>query len=315
MRKLLLAVPSVFFIILFFQAPEVSLLQNGEVTVDSLQRSFVFHLPNDVTAHPGLLFVIHGSQMSAREMRYVTGRQFERGHGLIVVYPQGYHGYWNDCRKSATYEAKTRKIDDIAFFKKMIAWFAEKYAIDSTHVFATGLSNGGHMVYKLGLEMPESFRGLAAISASMPVETNDDCTDSHMPVSMLVMNGTADPLSPYNGGAFIALDTMRRGTVVSTDSTIAHWLEVDRCDTVSRVEYHYPDLDPSDSSTAVSYTYSNSTTGRKVELLKIVNGGHLVPNSGFDRWPNAVGNVNRDINSPVLILDFFAGLDSAAGRK
>jgi polyhydroxybutyrate depolymerase len=315
MKGLPLAAPAVFFLVFFLQTPEVSLLQNGEVTVDSLQRTFVFHLPTESTPHPGVLFVIHGSQMSAREMRYVTGRQFERGHGVIAVYPQGYHGYWNDCRKRATYDAKTKGIDDIAFFKKMIAWFAEKYAIDTTHVFATGLSNGGHMVYKLGLEMPASFKGLAAISASMPVETNDDCTDTHKPVSMLVMNGTADPLSPYTGGEFTSLDTMHRGAVLSTDATITHWLETDGCDTASRSEYHFPDLDPSDSSTVVSYTYSSLTTGRKVELLKIINGGHLVPNSGFDRWPKAVGNVNRDINSPVIILDFFAGLDSTAGRK
>lgn len=280
--------------------------------IDSLERRFSFHVPENLKPHPKLLFVLHASAMTARGMEAVTGRLFDSladaNKDFIVVYPQGYHGYWDDCRKSATYEAKTQNIKDTEFFSRMISYFSQQYGIDTGRVFAMGYSNGAQMCFRLAEEKPGMFRGLAAVSANLPVETNNSCIESGKPVSMLIMNGTSDPLNPYNGGTFGDEDRDHRGAVLSTDQTLHYWLGLSRCDTNSMTTFNFPDVDKEDNSTAVKYDYSCPSTGKDIVLVKILNGGHLVPNPDFNSWPKSLGNVNGDINAPVIIWDYFSGL-------
>ena len=264
--------------------------EKGIVQVDNLNREFYYHIPDGVSAHPRLIFVIHGSGATPGIMKISTGHEFDKladeSKDAIIVYPAGYHRYWNDCRKSATYDPKKMNLDDVGFFGKMIGYFKEHYNIDTTQVFALGHSLGGHMCYKLAKEKPQWFRGVAAISASLPVAENDDCYDMHLPISVLVMNGTSDPINPYTGGEVIGLNG---------------------CDTTPTV-LKFPDIDATDQSTAMSYLYRNPVTHRQVELVKIINGGHIIPNPGFQLWPGSLGTVNKDIDAPRVIWDFFRQL-------
>jgi polyhydroxybutyrate depolymerase len=52
----------------------------------------------------------------------------------------------------------------------------------------------------LALEMPDTFAALAAVAANLPIEANLDCQPSQRPVSIAILNGTNDPINPYNGG-------------------------------------------------------------------------------------------------------------------
>ncbi len=287
-------------------------LQAGSVKVDTMKREFYYYVPETISQHPDLVFVIHGSGMRARAMKLITGDQFEKiadsTKNVIFVYPQGYLKYWNDCRKSASYDTKLRHVNDVGFFVKMIDFFSGTCHINPKEVFAIGYSNGGQMCYKLAEEKPELFKGFAAISANMPVPTNNDCYQRKRPVSMLVMNGTSDPINPYNGGAIILPDGKDRGTVVSTDHTIAYWMGLDKCDTTLKTIHPFPDINKSDSSVAIEEDYQCPVTNKKVTLLKIINGGHTIANPGFDFWPKVLGKVNKDINAPEIIFDYFMSL-------
>jgi polyhydroxybutyrate depolymerase len=286
-------------------------LEKSIVRVDSLNREFYYHVPDHVNAHPRLIFVIHGSGATPAIMQISTGHEFDQladeSKDAIIVYPAGFNKYWNDCRKSATYDPKKMNLNDVGFFGEMINYFKEHYNIDTTQVFALGHSLGGHICYKLAKEKPQWFRGVAAISASLPVDANDDCYDMHQPVSVLVMNGTSDPINPYAGGEVIVGDGQKRGAVLSTAETIRYWVNDNGCDTLPKV-FSFPDTDTSDHSSAVSYLYQNPSTHRQVELVKIINGGHIVPNPGFQLWPKSLGTVNKDIDAPKVIWDFFGQL-------
>jgi len=316
MKKALLAVAIVISALVLiaayvFQFNPFNRPQHVELFVGNLQREFYYHAPKGVSEKPQLIFVLHGSTGTPEVAQLSTGHQFDKladeSKDAIIVYPAGYHKYWNDCRKVATYDAKKQNIDDVAFFGKMIAYFKERYHIDTARVFAVGHSNGGHMCYKLAKEKPEWFKGVAAISASLPVDENNDCYDAHQPVSVLVMNGTSDPINPFNGGEVVAGDGQKRGAVRSTDQTIQYWIENDSCNAAPTIT-NFPDLDASDNSTAAAYLYQNAMTGKQVELVKITNGGHVIPNPTFSLWPKSLGNVNKDINAPKIIWDFFKGL-------
>ena len=73
--------------------------------------------------------------------------------------------------------------------------------VDRERVFATGVSRGGHMAFRLALEAPSRFRAVAAAGANVPVPENFKCTTAGQGTSsVIIMNGTKDPINPFEGG-------------------------------------------------------------------------------------------------------------------
>src|SRR5258706_8496956 len=143
-----------------FRQPALSgKFQHETIAAGQRQRSFSFYLPRAATKTPALIFVLHGSYGDGARMRKVSHFQFDllaEHEGFIVVYPDGYKGFWNDCRKSADYAANVENIDDPAFFRAMVAFFVERFHADPARVYALGVSNGGHMDYRLGAAMSQN---------------------------------------------------------------------------------------------------------------------------------------------------------------
>jgi polyhydroxybutyrate depolymerase len=194
----------------------------------------------------------------------------------MVVYPDGYKRYWNECRKLSPAEANQLDINEQAFFSAMITYFEKRYRIDPAHVFAVGTSGGGHMVYKLALTMPATFRAVTAIIANLPDTSNLDCTPSGKPVAMMIVNGTLDPVNPYNGGPVILGKNMNMGEVRSTDRTLAYWADLARYQGKPAQET-LPDVDPADGKTIERYTYKEQGKP-EIVLLKVIGGKHDYPN-------------------------------------
>jgi polyhydroxybutyrate depolymerase len=91
------------------------------IKIDNIFRSYEAYIPNDIVKQPKLVFVLHGSTMTTKQMLNVTGSQFNSeqnpSKNRIVVYPQGFENYWNDCRKSATYKANLLNLSEVDFLK------------------------------------------------------------------------------------------------------------------------------------------------------------------------------------------------------
>jgi polyhydroxybutyrate depolymerase len=210
--------------------PESGTIKHQSLNIDGLQRSFQYYLPEAHTPSALLVFALHGSMGSSNDMRWQTGFGFEHiaatDKNLIVVYPNGFERHWNDCRATASYSANTQNIDDIAFFKEMITYFTEIHGINPDAVFATGVSNGGHMSYKLAMEMPEQITAIAPIVANIPVTENLDCTPKQQPMSVTIFNGMQDPVNPFEGGKVVLFGNDSRGTVMSSSESINYWLNL-----------------------------------------------------------------------------------------
>ncbi|MCG2460227.1 prolyl oligopeptidase family serine peptidase [Flavobacteriaceae bacterium F89] len=288
-------------------------VKTDSIKMDNIFRSYTYYVPKDIKKSSKLIFILHGSTMKSSLMITATGYQFNRHANTskdeIIVYPQGFETYWNDCRKSATYSANLLNLNEAGFFKAVIAKFYTDYGIDTSQVFVTGFSNGGHMVYKLAMENPALFKGFAAISASLPVESNNDCVSKNQPVSILIANGTTDSISPFNGGTVLAGDGKNRGDVAPTFNSVQYFKDLMKCGEIIETKKGLPDTDKEDSSTVNVYDYRCKNQGKRIELIEIVNGGHIFPNPTFDQWPKSLGNVNKDVNLPELILNFFNSLE------
>lgn len=252
-----------------------SRLTHDSLRIDGHFRSFHFYKPSG--KKESLLFVMHGSGGNGIGMSERTKKLEERSasDNFLVVYPDGYKRFWNECRKVATTEANEINIDEVAFFEAMINYFKKNYGIRDSQVFAMGTSGGGHMAYKLGLLAPNKFKAIAAIIANLPDQPNMDCTESKIALPIMIINGTADPVNPYAGG-MMNTGNFKAGTVRSTDDTFHYWAALAGYNG-NPVKQTLPDTDPSDGKTIEQYTFK--TKGKpEVVLLKVIGGKHDYPN-------------------------------------
>jgi len=249
-------------------------LITDSLLIDGHYRVFHFNEPSKKGA--SLIFALHGSGGNAQQMirRAAALEAAAPGENLAIVYPEGYKTYWNECRKFATTVSNLENIDENTFFSRMIAYFKSRYGINDKRVFAIGFSGGGHMAYKLALTMPGQFRAVTAIVANLPDTSNLDCIEARKPVAVMIVNGTADPVNPYNGGE-IKSAGLTLGYVRSTGQTLQYWATLDGYDRQPAYK-SFPDKDTSDDVTIEQYTY-RSKRHPEVILFKVINGKHEFP--------------------------------------
>lgn len=236
-----------------------------------------FHFVKASKPNASLIFILHGSGGSGTDARPGARKLEEKAdeENLLLVYPDGYKRYWNECRKTANSVANQENINENAFFEEMINYFDRKYLINTKQVFAIGTSGGGHMAYKLALTMPEKMRAITALIANLPDTNNLDCPEKRLAVPVLIVNGTDDTVNPYNGGEVIT-GKISMGFVRSTQRTFQYWATLAGY-TQAPVKTLLPDTDPTDHKTIEQYTY-RAKGKPEVTLLKVIGGHHDYPN-------------------------------------
>jgi polyhydroxybutyrate depolymerase len=265
------------FALLLFVASFITKAQilDDSLLIEGHRRSF--HFLKSPKTKASLVFVLHGSGGNGIQMRARANslEGIALTENILLVYPDGYKKYWNECRKTANSAANLENINENAFFEAMIGYFKERYQINEKQVFAVGTSGGGHMAYKLALTMPERFRAITALIANLPDTNNIDCEEKRRAIPVMIVNGTADKTNPYEGGEVIT-NNISLGLVRSTDRTFAYWSSMAGYKGKPQMQ-NLPDIDPKDGKTIEKYTFK---TKRKPEvtLLKVINGKHDYPN-------------------------------------
>jgi polyhydroxybutyrate depolymerase len=279
-------------------------VEHGTLRVGDRTRSFGYYAPAPLPPNPPLVIAMHPSGERGDAFRWQTGYSFDRladAHGFVVVYPDGYEGHWNTCRKVGSDSAHKLHVDDIAFVRALIDHFHSTHGIDRGRVFATGHSNGGQMSYRLALEMPDEVRAVAAISAALPVPENLDCRESGKAVPVLVMNGTRDPINPYDGGRVTIFGFSDRGDVRSSVSTATYFASLGALAASPNTER----LPGEDAGLWVERSTWGSPATLEVVLDTIHGGGHVVP-QGVSRYPRILGPTDSAFDGPAEIWAFFA---------
>jgi polyhydroxybutyrate depolymerase len=296
-----------FVVVPMIEPPQLSgSFLSQEIEVDELTRSFHYYVPAELGPGSVVVFAFHGSRGDGRMMRRGLHFEFDRladEHGMVVVYPDGYRNHWNDCRKAGTYDANLKNIDDLGFFRAMLAFLQEEYRVDPAQVFAVGISNGGQMAYRLALETPELIRGAVAIAASMPADQNLSCEPANQAVAMMIINGSEDSINPFEGGEVTLLGPWgTRGEVISSEKSAQYWAALAGYSN-EPFEHRYPDAVPEDDSVAIHSVWSGE--GRpEVGLIAVYGGGHTIPHPVAES-PRFLGTVNRDFIAADEIWRFF----------
>ena len=177
------------------------------------------------------------------------------------------------------------------------------YGIDPRRVYATGISNGGFMSVRLAMELSEKIAAVAPVTAQLSKALKD--RTPKLPISIMIVNGTKDPLVPFEGGHVRLFRFGRsRGEILSTAATAEHFRRHNGCDKTPK-KSGVPDKDPNDGTTVEVEKYAGCKNGAEVILVKVIGGGHTWPGGMQYLKPRIIGAVCRDINASELILDFF----------
>jgi polyhydroxybutyrate depolymerase len=277
------------------------------IAIDGVRRSFSARLA-DVKPAP-LVIVLHGNTQTGGDMASRTSwpAVAKREH-FNVLFPDGLSRAWADLRSNERRAGRTppEGTDDVAFIAKLVEKYVGDGTADPRRVYVTGLSNGGAMTMTLACKRADLFAAAASVIMDFTDEFASACQPSR-PVPMLMMNGTADPLIPYEGG---------RGTsryavdgFWSAEKTIAFWRKVNGCEEYDAGATDLADKDPNDQST-VTLISSRCPAGRDAVLYRINDGGHRMPggfpDSRFVRLVNFIfGPQNHDIDGAEVIWAFF----------
>lgn len=316
-KKLLLLFVALFLIVggvsrYLFVVPDIEppplsgTLENHRLEIDGIDRSFDFYVPAELPHNAPVILALHPSQGDGMRMRRATAYVFDRladEHGFIVAYPDGYERHWNDCRSAGSYAANQLDIDDIQFLRMLLAYLETEYAVDADSVLAFGLSNGGHMSYRLALEASGGVTAAAAIAAGMPAKENMDCAPAGEAVAMLIVNGTDDPINPYDGGEVALFGRFgSRGQVESSLDSARYWAAL-AGHTHEPMQLRLPDTVPEDESVAMLMAWSGAG-GPDVSLITVYGGGHTIPHPTA-RFPRIFGRVNQDFSAAEEAWRFF----------
>ncbi|OHD65713.1 MAG: hypothetical protein A2176_13850 [Spirochaetes bacterium RBG_13_51_14] len=282
-----------------------------KITVDQGGRSrhSLLHIPLQTASCPcPLLIVLHGGGGTPRGMAGLTKNRFNELAdiaGFYVAYPEGLKRSWNDFRNDTSSYAHEKKIDDVGFISGLIDRLAAEYPIDKGRVFVTGISNGGFMSFRLACELSGKIRGIAAVTATHPVDQEKNCAPSR-PMNVLIINGTTDPIVHYNGGE-VTLMGAGRGSILSTDDTVRFWVRFNRCQGGPETQ-DLPDRDPRDRTRVRRLSYGPCGAGTRVVLYRVENGGHTWPGGVRYLFTGIIGHTSRDINACDEIWEFFSGI-------
>lgn len=288
-------------------ASSAGMARAENIDIGGVARTYLTQFPE--TKPAPLVIVLHGNTQTGADMRTRTSWSLVASRERFgVIYPDGLNRAWADLRPDTSRAGRPPPAgtDDVAFIVGLIKKHVADGKIDPKRVYVTGLSNGGAMTMTLVCAHPELFAAAASVIMNLTDEFAAACHPSQ-PVPVLMMNGTADPLIPYEGGkgaSHYAVDGFW-----STPATLAFWRRINGCESEDAAAIDLGDRDP-DDQTRVTRIDSHCPPGRDVVLYRVNGGGHRMPGAFSDaRFPRIatafLGPQNHDIDGAETIWTFF----------
>jgi polyhydroxybutyrate depolymerase len=275
------------------------------IKVGTLDRRSLVYIPRgyDAARPTPVVVVFHGGGGNPESMVAFSGLNDRADEaGFIVAYPYGTGRLPN---RLLTFNggnccgyAMDNNIDDVGFTRATLDDLASVANVDANRVYATGMSNGGIMAYRVASELADRFAAIAPVGGPMGTQT---CNPSR-PVAVMHFHGTADAQAPFNGGQGKgnALTNVRP-VFLSVQHSLAQWIKANGCAQAPEV-VQLPDA-AADGMTVTRKTWGGGKDGAEVVLIEITGGGHTWP--GREPPLEMLGASTKDISANDLMWEFF----------
>ena len=284
-----------------------NIVHDGKRRFFNVRIPYKINLPTsyDPSETYPLVFVFHGGGGNGKNIEDTTNfTQKAIEEKFIVVYPYGtgllkkLFLTWN-CGFCCGY-ALRKDIDDVGFIRSLYEHIENEYSINPNMVYATGISNGGIMSYRMGAELSDIFAAIAPVAAQIGGQATEDdeiwqIPEPDYPVSVIAFNGMNDTRVPYYGGRPLN-GSAHVYSWLSTNESISFWVEHNGCNTT-------PEQNVSESGNIIIDTYGEGLNGTEVRLVTIVDGTHSWP-GGKKGWKNGP-EPTKEINTTDMIWEFF----------
>ncbi len=231
----------------------------SEVTVLSggVQRTAFLYVPPAAAGQRlPLLVGLHGA--GGKFFQSYSGFSvLADAEGFIAVYPNPI--YADDGRTYWDLYQGAGEDPDVQFISDLLEYVESRLCVDTSRVYAAGVSNGGGMAAALACQLSDRFAAFASIAggySALPA-----CQPAN-PVSLVEVHGTADTVVPYKGRPPDGAGAVQ--------PWLAAWRERDGCPggppTVERI-----------APRVERYDWSDCAEGTAVEHIEIFGGGHQLP--------------------------------------
>lgn len=303
--RALLAAAAIVASIATVATPASAMNRSADLRVNGTIRTYSVHVPNGPRPIGGfpVILVFHGGGMQGAAMKRLT--HFDAvadERGFIPVYPDGLGKHWNDGRSTIR-----NPQDDIGFVAALLDRVERDYAVDRSRVFATGISNGALFAERVGCELSQRIAGIAPVAGTMPTEMAPRCRPVR-PVAVMQIDGLADPIMPYRGGAVADFGGKGEGgQVLSVADTVALWARFDGCGPRTAPQ-PLPPRALFDRTRIVRGSHDACSAGGAVTVLTVIGGGHAWPGGMQYAPPRMIGIVSRQIDASRVIAGFFLSL-------
>jgi len=266
--------------------------------IDGQTRSYLVHVPPkyDAAKPVPVVLVFHGAGMNAALMQSFSGLNAKSDEaGFVAVYPNGTGAgpFLTFNSGGVEWGLIKPQPDDVAFVSKLLDDLATVVNVDAKRIFATGMSNGGMMCYRLAAELSERIAAVAPVAGTMAATE----AKPKRPVPVLHLHGTEDRLVPYGGPDQRVPKFL---TFQSVEDSVATWVKLNGCRPEPQIE-ELPDT--ADDGTKVTRKTYRSDRGAEVVLVTVTGGGHTWP--GRQLSLGLMGRSTRDISATDMIWDFF----------
>ncbi len=279
-------------LILGFAFTSNSFGQADSLNHDGRTRYFLVHLPTGYSAQNdySLVIAMHGGLGSGPQLETQSQLSVKADDAkFIVVYPDGVKSpigirTWN-AGECCGYAADNN-IDDVGFIISLVDSLINKYSIDRDRVYATGMSNGGFMSYRLACEKPDVLAAIAPVASSMSA----NCQPNKW-VPTIHFHSYNDNNVPFAGGRGDGLSNHYNPPL---DSVMTIWADGSNCLVYSDTIRQSTDYD--------HFAWNHCDCYAEYELYITHDGGHS--------WPGgkktAVGDpTSTAISANELMWTFF----------
>jgi polyhydroxybutyrate depolymerase len=262
-------------------------------------RSYLLHVPRNYNAKNPVpvVLALHGVFMDGFMMAGFSGlNQTSDKAGFVVIYPDG-AGFglfriWNAGGFKGTL-AEGRP-DDVVFIRTLLDDLDGKINVDKSRIFATGMSNGAMMCYRLAAELSDRIAAIAPVAGTMAIEN----ANPKRSVSVIHFHGTADDMVPF-GGPNIGMTQILN--FKSVEESIRIWCKLDQCPKTPTIT-SFPEKEK-DGTAVKQSTYGPGRDDAEVVLIEVSGGGHTWP--GRQPVWGLIGKSTVHISANDLIWQFF----------